>query len=208
MSDDATDQVAAAEVFREVVKLLEEGGFDYAVGGGLATDHWKGGADHIADIDVMIREDDAEPILETFRGTGYKTAEMEHSWLHKAFKDGITIDVIYELANGARLDDRFLAHRTRVDMFGVRPQVSSAEDQVASLTATVDRMTIGQHWFSIIDLMANNDLEWDYVIARAQKVPMKMLSVVYFALSESVPIQRGVIDQLSAIADAAKEADA
>lgn len=208
MSNDATDQVAAAEVFREVVKLLEEGSFDYAVGGGLATHHWKGGVDHIADIDVMIREEDADAILETFRGAGYETAEMEHSWLHKAFKDGITVDVIYELANGARLDDRFLAHLTRVDMFGARPQVSSAEDQVASLAATVDRTTIGQHWFNIIDIMANNDLEWDYVIARAQKIPMKMLGVVYFALSESVPIQRGVIDQLCEIADAAKEADA
>lgn len=207
MSSDATDQVAAAEVFREVVGLLEDNGFDYAVGGGLATEHWNGGAEQIADIDVIIREDDAPAILGKLRDAGYETTEMEHSWLHKAFKSGVTIDLLYELKNGARLDDRFLAHRARVDMFGARPYVAAAEDQAASLTATVDRTTIGAHWFSIIDIMANNDLEWDYVIARAQKVPMKMLSVVYFALAEDVPIQRGVIDQLTAIADAADQTD-
>lgn len=206
MSNDATDQVAAAEIFREVISLFEDSGFDYAVGGGLATHHWKGGVDQIADIDVMIREEDAASILDAFGAAGYETTEMEHSWLHKAFKNGITVDLIYELANGARLDERFLAHRTRVDMFGARPHVASAEDQVASLTATLDRTTIDQHWFNIMDIMANNDLEWDYVIARAQKVPMKMLSIVYYGLSESIPIQRGVIDQLNEIAEATESA--
>ena len=207
MSNDATDQVSAAEVFREVISLLEDEGFDYAVSGGLATDHWKGGAEQINDIDVMIREEDAGAILEAMASAGFETAEMEHSWLHKAHKNGTTVDLIYELANGARLDDRFLAHRSRVDLFGARPQVASPEDQVTSLTATIDQTTIGKHWFSIIDVMSENDLEWDYVIARAQKIPLKMLSVVYFALSQSVPIQKGVIDQLTAIAQTDSEAD-
>ena len=207
MSNDATDQASAAEVFREVITLLEDEGFDYAVSGGLATDHWNGGAHQINDIDVMIREDDAEAILEALQKAGFETAEMEHSWLHKAHKHGTTVDLIYELSNGARLDDRFLAHRTRVDLFGVRPQVSSAEDQVTSLTATVDQSTIDKHWFSIMGVMASNDLEWDYVIARAQKMPLRMLSVVYFALSQSIPIQKGVIDQLTAMAATDNEAD-
>ena len=200
MSDEAKDQAKAAAIFRESIGLLEKKPFDYAVGGGISTDHWIGGATRISDIDVVIRADDAPEILEYLSQAGYETTEMDHSWLHKAFKDGVTIDLMYELKNGTRLDERFKEHRKRGELFGTTAYMMAPEDQVASLAATVDHETIGHHWYNIIGIMANNELEWDYVIARAQRVPLRMLSVVYFALSEQVPVQKGVIEQLAELA--------
>lgn len=78
------------------------------------------------------------------------------------------------------------------------------EDQIASLAGTVDRMTIGEHWYSMIDIMANNDLDWDYLMFRAQRIPLQMLSVIYFAVSEKVPVQKGVTEQLTELAVAAE----
>lgn len=200
MSEDASDQDKAKEVFRDVVALLEAEGLDYAVGGGISTDHWTDGASIINDIDIVVREEDAEQILKHLADNDFEITFMDHSWLHKAFRDGVTVDLLFELKNGARLDERFKDHRAKAELFGALTYVSSAEDQVASLAATIDRTTVGQHWYDIVDLMANNDLEWDYVIARSQRNPLRMLSVVYFALSENVPVQKGVIDQLQELA--------
>jgi len=205
MSNEAKDQEKAVAVFRSAIALLEDGSFEYAVGGGLSTDHWTGGAKRISDIDVIIREEDAPGIMRALSQAGHDTAEMEHSWLHKAYKDGVTIDLIFELKNGARFDERFKEHRKREGIFGTTAYVVAPEDQVASLAGTVGRDTIGKHLYRIIDIMANNDLEWDYVVERSQRIPLRMLSIVYFALSQQVPVQKGVIEQLMQLADAAEQ---
>jgi hypothetical protein len=205
MSADAKDQAKAAEVFREAIELVEAHGFDYAVGGGLASDYWTGGAELIGDIDLVVREEDTPRLLDAFASAGYRVSETEHSWLHKAFKDDVvTIDLMFELKNGTRFDAAFREHRNQGEMFGAMVWVMAPEDQVASLAGTVDRQTIGQHWYRIIDIMANNDLDWDYLIERSQRVPLQMLSVIYFALAENVPVQKGVIERLADLAAASK----
>ena len=205
MSNEAKDQEKAVAVFREAIALLEDGSVDYAVGGGISTDHWTGGAKRIADIDLVIRQDDAPNIMRMLSDAGFVTAEMEHSWLHKAHRDGVTIDLMFELKNGTRFDERFKEHRKRAGMFGTTAYVMAPEDQVASLAGTVGRDTIGKHWYGMIDIMANNDLEWDYVVARSESVPLRMLSVIYYALSQQVPVQKGVIEQLMRLAAASEQ---
>jgi hypothetical protein len=202
MSENAKDQEEAREVFREAISIFEESGFDYAVGGGIATDHWKGDIKWVADIDLVIREEDAAEIISLLGSHGYETKEMEHSWLHKAFKGSVTIDLMFELKNGARIDDAFLARCKHVDLLGTLAPVMSAEDQVASLAATVDRQTVGQHWYNIVDIAANSDLDWDYVLERSRTIVFRMLSVVCFGLSEDVPVPKGVIGQLLEMAAA------
>lgn len=205
MSNDAEDQEKARAVFRDAIELLEGRPFDYAVAGGVATDHWIDRADFIADVDLVVPEADTPAILECFGSRGFDTAEMEHSWLHKTFKDGVTVDLIFELKNGTRFDESFKAHRSRGELFGTVCYVMSAEDQVAALAGTIARETIGRHWYNVIDLMSNNDLDWDYVLDRSEGVARKMLSVVHFALAEQVPVEKGVIERLTKLADAAQD---
>lgn len=201
MSNAASDQDKARNVFRDVVARLEDAGFDYAVGGGLSTSHWTSGASTIRDVDLVIREEDAGGILRVLADAGYETAEMDRSWLHKAFKDGVTIDLMFELKNGARFDDLFGDHRKRGELFGTVAWVIAPEDQVASLTGTLSRETVGQHWYDVIDIMSNNDLDWDYLVTRTEAVPLKMLSVLYYATAERVPVRKGVVERLQEMAE-------
>lgn len=200
MSTDAKDQETAMVVFREAVDLLEDGDFDYAVGGGLANAFWTDVPRYIKDVDIVVPDEDATKILEHFDRHDFETTEMEASWLHKAFKEGVTIDFIFELKNGTRFDSLLKERRSRGEMFGTTCYVVPAEDQIPSLTATVDPETIGQHWYTVIKLMANVDLDWDYVLLRSKSIPRRMLSVVHFAISEQVPVPRGVIDRLTELA--------
>ncbi len=184
------------EVFRRSVALLEGNGFDYAVAGGLATQHWTGRPPSLEDIDLVVAPDDAPEILKMLSGEGYEVTEMEHSWLHKAQFDGVKIDLLIELKNGARLDGPFLDRRSQVSLLGARAYVLSAEDQVVALAAAASRDTIGNYWFSAIDIMANTDLDWDYVVMRSRGCPERILSVLYFALSEGVPVTKGIAGRL------------
>ncbi len=196
MSTATNDQDAAKAIFREIITLLEAEGVPYAAGGSLATHHWIGSGAPIGDIDLIIREDDAPRILKLLEQNGYETSEMAHSWLHKGFKDSVTVDLIYRLKNEATLDEEFLDHRSRVDVLGVMAYVASAEDQIAALIATVDRQTIGDHWYDLLDVMSNNDLDWDYLAKRCEGFPLRVLSVFYFGLGEQVPIQRTILERM------------
>ena len=200
MSTDAKDQTKASTVFREVIDLLEDGNFDYVVGGGIATDYWTDGPKVIRDIDIVVREDDADAILRELERRGYATQRMEDSWLHKAFSEDVTIDLIFELKNGVRFDDLLKKHRSRGDMFGTTCYVLAAEDQIPSLAAAIDNETIGQHWYNVLKLMANVDLDWDYILVRSERVARRMLSVVHFAIDEQVPVAEGVIERLTELA--------
>lgn len=200
MSTDAKDQNKATAVFRETIELLEDRKFDYAVGGGLANAFWTDVPKYIKDIDVVVREEDARTILEHLGRHDYSTTEMEASWLHKAFRDGVTVDLIFELKNGARFDSLLEERRSRGEMFGTTCYVVPAEEQIPSLAATVDPETIGQHWYTILKLMGNVDLDWDYVLVRSERIPRRMLSIVHFAIGEQVPVPLGIVDRLTELA--------
>ncbi len=197
MSPPADDQDAAKAIFREVVSLLEEAGLDYAVGGSLATHYWTGSSLPVGDLDFLIREEDGVGLLGVLEKRGFDTQEMVHSWLHKAFKDSVAIDLMFQLKNGTTLDDELIEHRSRVEMLGRLAYVMSAEDQVAVLAATIDRQTVGHHWYGVIDLMANNDLDWDYLASRVEENPLRALSVFYFALDERVPVEKSVLERMT-----------
>ena len=205
MSEDAQNQTKVAAVFRDAVDVITTAGFDFAVGGGISTRHWRGSDEPAGDIDLVIREEDATAILEVLGESGYEAVEMERSWLHKAKKDGVWVDLMFELKNGVRIDDAFLSRRTPAEIFGTMAPVMAAEDQVASLAATIARDTVGAHWYDIVDIMANNDLDWDYVVERSRRIPLRMLSAVAFALDEKVPVAKGVMRRLTELVDSADD---
>ncbi|MGH2753256.1 MAG: nucleotidyltransferase family protein [Actinomycetota bacterium] len=199
MSTEARDQESAKAVFREVVSLLEGHDLPYAVGGSLATHHWTDSSASIGDVDILIRESDGPDILRLLGREDFETQEMAHSWLHKAFKSAVTVDLMFRLKNDATLDGDLVKHRSRVEMLGTVAYVMAVEDQIAALAATVDRQTVGEHWYSIVDLMASNDLDWDYLAKRLQGDPLRAISVLYFALGEEVPVEKRVLEKLTSL---------
>lgn len=89
-----------------VAAALRDAKIPFALAGGLAA--WAhGGPPTEHDIDVMIREVDAEPALATLRDVGLRVAAPPEGWLVKAWHGDVLIDLIFD-PKGIDVDDDFL----------------------------------------------------------------------------------------------------
>ena len=120
-----------AAALREVDRLRLVGGLAAWAHGGPATEH---------DIDLMVREQDAETALAALRAVGMPTACPPEGWLVKAWHDDILIDLIYS-PRGVIVDTMFLeqcdvmnvaAVDMRVDLARRSPRRQAARAQRAS----------------------------------------------------------------------------
>src|SRR5919106_584702 len=57
------------------------------------------------DIDLFVRPEDAGRVLDVLGAAGFETAQTDLAWLHKAFRHGVRVDVIFRSAGNVTLDD-------------------------------------------------------------------------------------------------------
>ena len=78
----------------DVVCAVEGKGIPYLLMGGAGTVTF-GRCRATDDIDIFVRVDDADGVLEVLDAAGFETTKTELTWLHKAFRHGVLVDVIY-----------------------------------------------------------------------------------------------------------------
>src|SRR5215218_2511374 len=61
------------------------------------------------DVDLLVRPGDARAMLRAFAAAGFDTEETDQTWLYKATRDGVLVDVIFESTGGIVLDQEMLA---------------------------------------------------------------------------------------------------
>src|SRR5688572_23463820 len=118
---DATKRAAAA---------LRDAEVPYMLGGGLAC--WaRGGPPTEHDVDLFLREEDAERALEALVAVGMKAERPPEGWLLKAYADDFLIDLIYRPAGGP-VDDGFFERAEEVEVAAQTMPVASLGDVVAT----------------------------------------------------------------------------
>jgi hypothetical protein len=130
-----------AEVFyKHVLKVLSDANLPYLIGGSLALAYYMHLPRKPKDLDIFVRKEDAEAILEELSKHGYRT-EMQHAhWLAKAWQDDMFIDFIFSSGNGvAQVDDSWFKQSRKARLFGVPVRVCSPEDIVWSKAFIMDR---------------------------------------------------------------------
>ena len=114
------------EALKCCAAALREVDVDFALAGGLAA--WAhGGPATEHDIDLMIREQDAETALAALRAVGMPTACPPEGWLVKAWHDDILIDLIYA-PRGVVVDTTFLEQCDVMNVAAVDMRVISLDD--------------------------------------------------------------------------------
>jgi predicted nucleotidyltransferase len=169
------------EVVAEVITALEAEGVPHLLMGGA-------GAQTFArprttdDIDVFVAPDDARRALDVLERAGCWVEETYPSWLYKAIRNGVLVDVIFRSSGGVYLDEEMLARGQRRDYRGTRATLMSPEDLlvVKAMAATEDSP---HHWYDALALIARRDLDWDYVLRRSRVGPRRMLSLLLYAES-------------------------
>jgi predicted nucleotidyltransferase len=188
------DTVAAA--LRDAVSAFEEAGLPYVLIGGLAsTVHGRPRA--TLDIDVLVREGDAKEALKALSRAGFSTEETNPQWIYKASRDNADIDLIFWLKGDVYLDDEMLARATEREVEGVRVRVIPPEDLIVVKAVIHDEQT-PRHWGDALAVIADTDLDWEYLARRARKGVRRVLALLIYAQSNDLVVDDETIRSLFA----------
>jgi predicted nucleotidyltransferase len=187
------DKVFAA-VLREAVETVEQAGLPFLVLGGLAS-ALVGRPRWTHDIDFLVRPDDARDVLAALRGAGFTSEETDPTWLFKAFKQDVMVDVIFMVMGGIYLDDEMQSRSVERNYEGLRLRIPSPEDQIV-IKAIVHREETSRHWFDALAILGRAQLDWSYLIRRGRVGARRLLALLIYAQSADILVPTWVIRRL------------
>jgi len=184
------DDMVFAAVLRETVESLEQSEIPYAVVGGLAT-YGFGRPRTTCDIDLFVVPRDAERVLAVLAERQFQTERTDASWIYKAFKNHVQVDVIFMTA-GFYFDDEMAARSVEAEVWGTRVRFIPPEDLVV-IKAKCASESAPRHWHDALAVIAANSLDWDYLLRRAGRAERRVLSLLLYAQSNDVHVPTSVV---------------
>lgn len=179
----------------DVVSTIEKKGLPYLLMGGAGSVTF-GRPRATDDIDLFVHPEDAGRVLDVLAAEGFQTTKTDLNWLHKAYRRGVLVDVIFRSAGEIYLDDEMLRRGWRRSYRGTEALIMCPEDLVVIKAQAAGEETV-RHWYDALALIARCQLDWDYVVERARRSgPRRMLSLLLYAESDDLPVPAGVIEAL------------
>lgn len=192
------DKKMLVRVLGEAVKALEDEDIPYLVIGGVVA-ALAGCPRFTHDIDVLVKGQDARLALAALERAGFVTDETEPQWLFKAVKEGVLVDVIFRSEGDVLLDDEMLERATEREFEGVKVRAIPLEDFII-IKALAHKENTGRHWYDALALLANQDIDWDYLVRRSvQRGPHRVLSLLFYAKSTDIVVPDRVIHELYSV---------
>ena len=177
-----TDEDALLGVLDDAVGALRDAGIPFLMIGGVASTVW--GRDRgTTDIDVFVRPDAVPSVLEVLAVRGFETWTEDGHWLHKARRDGVTVDIIFRTSRDILLDDEML-RRASVGTFRGRQLPIAPPEDLLVMKASAAGEDTARYWYDALGILSRADLDWPYLVARArQHGARRTLSLLLFASS-------------------------
>jgi predicted nucleotidyltransferase len=185
-------------VLSETIALTQQNDAPYLVAGSLASRTW-GRPGTLGDIDLLIDPRSAKPLLKAFGEAGFETEETFPQWLFKAKKEGITVDLIFEMAGPLYMEPQMIERASTVEILGTEVRVMSPEDFILSQAMALKEDT-AVYWFNALAVIARAKLDWEYLIEMARRGPRRVLSLLLLAQAEDLDVPDFVIRRIFATA--------
>jgi predicted nucleotidyltransferase len=111
---------------RKAVAALDRHRVPYLIGGSLAV--WaRGGPESCNDLDLMVRQEDADAALAALEDAGMRTERPPEGWLFKAWDGEVLVDLIYG-PKGQPIDEGTFERSENVSVFGLEVRAMSLDD--------------------------------------------------------------------------------
>lgn len=155
-------------------------------GGGIAV--WAYGRRRMTkDIDLFLPFGKQGAAMDALAMKGFHTRDTDASWLYKAIKDGVVIDLITFTTGQIRLDDETFRHVRRLRVDGYEFPLMGPEDVVFRKIYSTDE-TRFHDWYdaiAIVEKKGRSDFEWDYFekLARTRALE-RVLAFLFFVMAE------------------------
>ena len=197
------DLVVFRDTLAAAVKTLAANDVRFGAIGGIASVAWGRPRwdPSSADVDLMVRPQDADRARDALAGEGFEAVETtEDHWLRRLQRDGIGIDLIFRTAGDIYLDDEMLGRIAGREFEGVTVPVVSAEDTVVMKALAFGEQT-PTYWAEALSIIARHDLDWDYVLERARHGVHRVLSLLVYAQSQDLAVPGSAVRSLFAAAE-------
>lgn len=192
--DESTQEDALLDVLDDALAAADEAGIDYALIGGIAS-AVLGRPRVTKDIDLFVRTEDTKEIMTALDGAGFRTEQPDLDWLYKAYKNGVQVDVIFRNEGIMYLDDEMTARIIERPYKGRVVRLVPPEDLLV-MKALAHEEATPHYWHDALAIIANNELDWDYVLDRAQFGARRVLSLLVYAQSVDLVVPGRVIRTL------------
>lgn len=166
----------------------------YAFIGGIAS-HGLGRPRSTHDIDLFVPPEDAELALRALAKRGFRIEKTDPSWLYKAFKNDILVDVIFKSKGEIYLDQEMYARTITAEFHGRKLRLVAPEDLLI-IKAAAHSELCPNHWHDATALLSHASLDWPYLIKRARRAPRRILSLLLYAQSNDIWVPNDVVHEL------------
>jgi hypothetical protein len=123
----------AAEFYIDALRKLQDTNIPFLVGGAFAFSHYSHVPRDTKDIDVFVKPDDCQRVLEAFERLGYRTDIPFPHWLGKIHGGDYFMDVIFNSGNAvARVDDLWFEHAPKTNVLGLIVRLTPVEEMMWS----------------------------------------------------------------------------
>jgi predicted nucleotidyltransferase len=178
---------------KKAAAALRDAGIPFALGGSLAA--WaRGGPESCNDLDLMIKQTDAERAQKALVAAGMKAEQPPEEWLVKAWDGDVLVDLIFE-ALGVPIADEALARAEELSVFSVTMRVLSLEDVISSKLLALGEHDLDYEPVLTIARSLREQVDWGDVEVRTSSSPYAR---AFFALIEELGVSARVGDRAKA----------
>lgn len=158
------------EALRVAVPALHRAGVPFLLGGSMAV--WAhGGPEPTNDLDLMLREQDAERALAALATAGMRTEEHPpEEWLVKAWHGDVLVDLIFG-PRGLPIDDDALARGRELSVCALRVPVMPLEDVLTTKLLSLGEHQLDLAWLLQIARAVREQVDWEVVRRRTDGSP-------------------------------------
>ena len=160
---------------------LREADIPYAVGGAFAA--WAQGAsgrDH--DVDLMVKEEDADRALDVLVQKGFRAERPPEGWLYKAFDGDAMVDLIFAPA-GFPITDEVLARCKPADFEAMEAPALPIEDVLVSKLLSLTDHSLDYEGLLELSRAVREQVDWDEVRTRTEESPFAR---AFFTMAEGL----------------------
>lgn len=174
------------DALRAAVPALREAEVPFMLGGSMAV--WAyGGPEPVNDLDLMLREQDAERALQVLERTGMRTEHPPEEWLYKAWHGEVLIDLIFG-PRGLPITDEVLERAVIRNLSALRVPVMALEDVLTTKLLALDEHQLDLSWLLQISRAVREQVDWEALRARTEHSPY---AAAFFTLVERLGIVAG-----------------
>lgn len=181
MKSEDFDELLAT--LKKASAALRAEGIPFLLGGGLAC--WvRGGPESDHDLDLMLKEEDAERALDVLVRQGMRPEKPPEGWLYKAWDADVLIDLIFR-PSGFEITDEVIERGEDLEVVSTPMRVMVLEDVFVAKLLALDEHHLDYDSLLEMARPVREQVDWDEVRDRTADSPY---AGAFFTLVEGLGV--------------------